>query len=71
MGGLYGYKRYNERRAPTISMLFENPRAAFDAARVKMCKLNEIVIKPQNSNETSDVMVKFKISRNSYRNMKI
>lgn len=47
MGGIFIYKRYNARTDSNISMHFENPRAAYDAARVKMSKLNEITIRPQ------------------------
>ncbi|XP_055304750.1 putative vitellogenin receptor [Sitodiplosis mosellana] len=50
MGGLFVYKRFFTKTNHTISMHFENPRSAIETARVKMCKLNEIMIHRQNNN---------------------
>lgn len=37
-------------------MHFENPRSAMEAARVKMCKFNEIIISRNNNSNKRDGM---------------
>lgn len=49
MGGIFVYKRYQMKKNLNIRIHFENPRAAFDAARVKVSQLNEIFINRQNN----------------------
>lgn len=53
MGGLFIYKRFYAKSDCSIRMHFENPRTAMEAARVKMCKLNEIMINRQNNNNNT------------------
>lgn len=50
MGGLFIFKRFYSKPNLDISMHFERPRAAMGAARVKMGKLNEIMINRNNNN---------------------
>lgn len=49
MGGLYAFKRFYGKQSPNISMHFHNPRSAMEAARVKICKFNEIRISRQSN----------------------
>ncbi|XP_031628154.1 putative vitellogenin receptor isoform X2 [Contarinia nasturtii] len=56
MGALFIYKRLYGKQNINISMHFENSRSAIDAARVKMSKLNEIMIHRRgnkNNNQTT------------------
>lgn len=50
MGGLFVYKRFYAKPAINIGIQFENPRTSANEARVKMCKLNEIMINRHNNN---------------------
>lgn len=54
MGGLFIFKRFYAKPNSTIRMHFENPRTAMEAARVKMSKLNEIMISRQNNNNNNN-----------------
>lgn len=54
MGGLFIYKRFYAKGNMNISMHFENPRSTMEAARVKMCKLNEIMISRHHNNNKRD-----------------
>lgn len=53
MGALYVYKRYIVKDDVPIGMHFENPRSAMEAARVKMCMFNEILVNRYNNNNTN------------------
>lgn len=53
MGGLFVYRRFYGKPNCNISMHFENPRSAMEAARVRMCKLNEIMIHRNNNNNNN------------------
>lgn len=54
MGGLFLFKRFYTKQSPNISMHFQNTRSAMEAARVKMCKFNEIrVSRPNTSTKYS------------------
>lgn len=49
MGGLFAYKRFYGKQSPNISVHFQNPRSAMEAARAKICKFNEIRISRQSN----------------------
>lgn len=49
MGGLFAFKRFYAKQNPNISMHFQNTRSAMAAARVKMCKFNEIRVCRQSN----------------------
>lgn len=53
LGGLFAYRRFYDKPNTNISMHFENPRSALEAARVKMCKFNEIMIHRNNNNNNN------------------
>lgn len=57
MGGLFVYKRFYAKPNVNIGMHFENPRSAasMEAARVKMCKLNEIMITRNINNNNNNI----------------
>lgn len=53
MGGLFVFKRFYTKQNPNISMHFQNTRSAMDAARVKICKFNEIRFNRNKSTSNS------------------
>lgn len=53
MGGLFVYKRFYAKPDFNMSIHFENTRSAMEAARVKMGKLNEIMINRNNNNNNN------------------
>lgn len=51
MGGFFIYKRKFTDRDINVSMHFQNPKTAFDAAKLRICKMPEIVRGSSRLNE--------------------